>query len=213
MAELQEIRNSMKNNNMTVGDMDKDTIETNGALLFCNLCQVDRRVDVNSPPMFQGRSIRIDFPKFEGIDSEGWVDCTEQYQGLHKIRDDQIAQLVGMHLSGEASSWYRWMCRSTGVDSPLVGHRSGIFEPRLQAYSAETAGAIIADGSYKLKIDTEHLRDLNFRAGSIYQFIGELLIKPDTEIVLQARIGKNVDGMDLDLFRQSLQLLKQFHGD
>ncbi|KAF9607465.1 hypothetical protein IFM89_036062 [Coptis chinensis] len=80
-------------------------------------------------------------------------------------------------------------------------------------FLVETAVAVIVDGSYNLKIDTQHLRNISFRVGSIYQFIGELLIKPDTEAVLQARIGRNVDGIDLNLYYQSLQLLRQFQGE
>ncbi|KAL5701058.1 Telomeric pathways with STn1 [Ranunculus cassubicifolius] len=85
---------------------------------------------------------------------------------------------------------------------------------KLQDYSVETAIAIIVDGNFNLKIDTQHLRDLSFRIGSIYQFIGELIIQPDiAEAVLQARIGRNVDGIDLNLYRQSLQLLRQFQAE
>uniref|UniRef100_A0A6P3Z6L0 CST complex subunit TEN1 n=1 Tax=Ziziphus jujuba TaxID=326968 RepID=A0A6P3Z6L0_ZIZJJ len=84
---------------------------------------------------------------------------------------------------------------------------------KLQEYSVETAIAIIADGSANLKINTQHIRDLNFRVGSIYQFIGELLIHTDNEAVLQARVGRNVDGMDLNLYHQSLRLLKQFQAN
>lgn len=84
---------------------------------------------------------------------------------------------------------------------------------KLQDYSVETAMAIIADGNAILKIDTQHLRDLSFRVGSIYQFIGELHIQPDDEAILQARVGRNVDGLDLSLYHQSLQLLRQFQAD
>uniref|UniRef100_A0A7N2L4Q3 CST complex subunit TEN1 n=1 Tax=Quercus lobata TaxID=97700 RepID=A0A7N2L4Q3_QUELO len=84
---------------------------------------------------------------------------------------------------------------------------------RLQEYSVETAIAIVVDGNAKLKINTQHLRDLSFRVGSIYQFIGELLIQPDDEAILQARVGRNVDGIDLNLYHQSLQLLRQFQAD
>ncbi|KAF9619567.1 hypothetical protein IFM89_007394 [Coptis chinensis] len=84
---------------------------------------------------------------------------------------------------------------------------------KLQDFSVEIAVAVIVDGSYNLKIDTQHLRNFSFRVGSIYQFIGELLIKPDTEAVLQARIGRNVDGIDLNLYYQSLQLLRRFQGE
>ncbi|KAF4359289.1 hypothetical protein F8388_009946 [Cannabis sativa] len=79
----------------------------------------------------------------------------------------------------------------------------------LQEYSVETAIAMVVDGSAKLKINTEHLRNLSLRIGSFYQFIGELLIQPDNE----ARVGRNVDGINLDLYRQSLQLLRQFQAD
>ncbi|KAI3440477.1 uncharacterized protein J3R85_003552 [Psidium guajava] len=81
---------------------------------------------------------------------------------------------------------------------------------KLQEYSVETAVAVIVDGDASLKIDTQHLRDLSFRAGSIYQFIGELRIQPDNEAVLRARVGRNVDGLDLNLYHQSLQLVRQF---
>lgn len=57
-----------------------------------------------------------------------------------------------------------------------------LISSRLQEYSVETAIAIIADGSAVLKIDSQHLRDLSFRVGSIYQFIGELHIQPDNEV-------------------------------
>ncbi|KDP44431.1 hypothetical protein JCGZ_16264 [Jatropha curcas] len=84
---------------------------------------------------------------------------------------------------------------------------------KLQEYSVETAIAIIVDGNAILKIDTQHLRNLSFRIGSIYQFIGELHIQSDNEIILQARVGRNVDGIDLSLYNQSLQLLRQFQAD
>ncbi|CAB4285399.1 unnamed protein product [Prunus armeniaca] len=84
---------------------------------------------------------------------------------------------------------------------------------KLQEYSVETAIATIVDGSDRLKINTQHLRELSFRVESIYQFIGELLIQPGNEAVLQARVGRNVDGIDLNLYYQSLQLLRQFQAD
>lgn len=83
---------------------------------------------------------------------------------------------------------------------------------KLTDYSAETAVAVIADGSATLKIDTQHL-NLNYRLGSIYQFIGELFLVSDTEPLLKARVGRNVDGMDLNLYYQSLQLLKEFQAE
>ncbi|KAK6911619.1 hypothetical protein RJ641_023712, partial [Dillenia turbinata] len=80
----------------------------------------------------------------------------------------------------------------------------------LKEYYVETATAVIFYGGVNLKINTEHLRDLSSRVGSIYQFIGELFFQPDMEAVLNARVGRNVDGIDLNLYDQSLKLLRQF---
>ncbi|XP_043697175.1 CST complex subunit TEN1 isoform X1 [Telopea speciosissima] len=84
---------------------------------------------------------------------------------------------------------------------------------KLQGYSVDTAIAIISDGNFSLKINTQHLRNLNLRLGSIYQFIGELFIESNDEATVQARVGRNVDGIDLSLYSQSLQLLRKFQAD
>lgn len=84
---------------------------------------------------------------------------------------------------------------------------------RLHEYSLETGLATVIDGNDILKVSTEHLKDLKFQVGSVYQFIGELLIRTDDEGVLQARVGRNVDGIDLNLYHQSLLLLKQFQAN
>ncbi|CAK8544584.1 unnamed protein product [Lathyrus sativus] len=84
---------------------------------------------------------------------------------------------------------------------------------KLREYSFETGLATVIDGNSILKVNTEHLMDLNFQVGSVYQFIGELLIQPDNEGVLQARVGRNVDGIDLNLYHQSMLLLRQFQAN
>jgi hypothetical protein len=48
----------------------------------------------------------------------------------------------------------------------------------------DTATAAIQDGGVSLKVDTQHLRDVSFRTNSMYQFIGELLIRPDNDVQL-----------------------------
>ncbi|CAM0145371.1 unnamed protein product [Urochloa decumbens] len=80
----------------------------------------------------------------------------------------------------------------------------------LQSYDVDSAIAVIQDGSVSLKIDTKNLRDVSFRTNSAYQFIGELLIRADNEAILQARIGRNVDGLDLNLFQQSVFIRRQY---
>nr|GLL42251.1 CST complex subunit TEN1 [Ipomoea trifida] len=80
---------------------------------------------------------------------------------------------------------------------------------KLQEYNVETDSAVISNGNASLRIDTERL-NISIRPGSIYQFIGELHIGPSDEAILKARVGRNVDGMDLNLYHQSLQLLRNF---
>lgn len=79
----------------------------------------------------------------------------------------------------------------------------------LQSYDVDSATAVIQDGSVSLKVDTQHLRDVSLRLNSTYQFIGELQIHQDNEAILQARIGRNVDGLDLNLYQQSLLIRRQ----
>ncbi|XP_024625686.1 CST complex subunit TEN1 isoform X2 [Medicago truncatula] len=52
---------------------------------------------------------------------------------------------------------------------------------KLHEYSSETGLATVIDGNDILKVSTEHLKDLKFQVGSVYQFIGELLIRTDNE--------------------------------
>ncbi|KAL3626559.1 Telomeric pathways with STn1 [Castilleja foliolosa] len=82
----------------------------------------------------------------------------------------------------------------------------------LQDYNLETAIAVIVDLGANLKVDTQHLK-LNLRPGSIYQFIGELHIEPGNEAILKARVGRNVDGLDINLYRETLKLLKEFQAE
>uniref|UniRef100_A0A0R0KNS7 CST complex subunit TEN1 n=1 Tax=Glycine max TaxID=3847 RepID=A0A0R0KNS7_SOYBN len=85
---------------------------------------------------------------------------------------------------------------------------------KLHEYSIETGLATIIDGDDILKVSTKHLRDLTFQVGSVYQFISELLIQAVMRYgVLQARVGRNVDGIDLNLYHQSLLFLRQFQAN
>ncbi|XP_027165437.1 CST complex subunit TEN1 isoform X3 [Coffea eugenioides] len=66
---------------------------------------------------------------------------------------------------------------------------------KLQEYDIETAIASIVEGNASLKIDTQHLK-VNLHIGSLYQFIGELLIDPSNQIFswvryldLQCQVG------------------------
>ncbi|XP_068660876.1 CST complex subunit TEN1 [Aristolochia californica] len=84
---------------------------------------------------------------------------------------------------------------------------------KLLEHDEHTSVAVIVDENVNLKIDTQHLRDLNLRVGSMYQFIGELHIHLDTDATLHARVGRNVDGIDLNLYYQTLQLRRRFEAE
>ncbi|ONM51427.1 hypothetical protein ZEAMMB73_Zm00001d018831 [Zea mays] len=79
----------------------------------------------------------------------------------------------------------------------------------LQSFDVESATATIQDGSVSLKVDTQHLRDVSFRTNSVYQFIGELQIREVDDAILLARIGRNVDGLDMNLYQQALLIRRQ----
>ncbi|EOA35856.1 hypothetical protein CARUB_v10021142mg [Capsella rubella] len=81
----------------------------------------------------------------------------------------------------------------------------------LSVYSVVTGIGVIEDGGRSLKINAQNLRDVSFRVGSIYQFIGEIHIEqPNNEVILKARTGRNVDGIDMNLYRKTIELLRQF---
>ncbi|XP_078160961.1 CST complex subunit TEN1-like [Carex rostrata] len=74
--------------------------------------------------------------------------------------------------------------RELEPSSPIFKHGQSLrVTGRLESYQAETGIAEISDGNVSLKIVTQHLINLIFCAGSLYQFIGELVIDFDTQDV------------------------------
>ncbi|KAL8142840.1 hypothetical protein V2J09_015872 [Rumex salicifolius] len=112
---------------------------------------------------------------------------------------NSLQRRLGLHLPDR--------CRCSGLrtgslvmleelipSSPFFRHGTSLrVTGKLEKYDVRAASAIIVDGSSTLTIDTEHLT-INFRIGSVYQFIGELDILPDDDqAILRARVGRNVD--------------------
>ncbi|KAF9624958.1 hypothetical protein IFM89_016206 [Coptis chinensis] len=79
--------------------------------------QIQRDGNFQGGPLIQGRSLRIDFLTFEGDYPKSWIFRLEQYQELNHLTNDQMVQLVAVHLTGDAIAWYRWMHRSIGLMS------------------------------------------------------------------------------------------------
>uniref|UniRef100_A0A0E0LHD5 Uncharacterized protein n=1 Tax=Oryza punctata TaxID=4537 RepID=A0A0E0LHD5_ORYPU len=126
------------------------------------------------------------------------------YQQSLLIRRQYEAQLRFLVLDGAFcfSAWGAYYLARTRAFLGVLQTRS--------SYDLNSAIAVIQDGGASLKVDTQNLRDISFRTNSTYQFIGELLIKPDNDVVLQARVGRNVDGIDLNLYQQSLLIRRQY---
>ncbi|KAJ4775886.1 CST complex subunit TEN1 [Rhynchospora pubera] len=106
------------------------------------------------------------------------------------------------------------MLRELQPFSPFFKHGQSLrLTGKLEAYQVDHGFAEISDGIIKLKIDTRHLTGLVFCVGSLYQFIGELLIDLDNNnVLLEARVGRIVDGLDLNLYQQSLHLSRNLMG-
>ncbi|KAK1327086.1 hypothetical protein QJS10_CPA01g00010 [Acorus calamus] len=75
----------------------------------------DHHHDEEVGPIFQRKTLRIDFPRFDGIDPEGWLFQAEQYQELNGVTDAQMVPLASVHLQGDAIPWYHWLKQSIGL--------------------------------------------------------------------------------------------------
>ncbi|KAK8573545.1 hypothetical protein V6N13_009635 [Hibiscus sabdariffa] len=65
--------------------------------------------------------------------------------------------------------------------------------------------AVIADQAATLKIDTRHLRELGFRIGSIFQFIGEVHIQPHNE----RQLATDLQNLSVELQKKQSNYLKR----
>ncbi|GJS49281.1 ty3-gypsy retrotransposon protein [Tanacetum coccineum] len=58
------------------------------------------------------RSMRLEVPKFNGIDPERWIFAIHEYFDLLGTAADQRLKVVGFNLEGDAAEWFRWMSRN-----------------------------------------------------------------------------------------------------
>lgn len=56
-------------------------------------------------------SIRLDLPKFQGSDPEGWIFQADEYFSFHGVTDDSRIQIVGFHMTKGVVSWMRGLRR------------------------------------------------------------------------------------------------------
>ncbi|KAA8524303.1 hypothetical protein F0562_010726 [Nyssa sinensis] len=76
---------------------------------------------VNTNPLFennggiQARSLRLEFPRFDGTDLVQWVLKANQFFSYYDIPDNQKIQIAFFHMEGKALSWYTWLKESNPV--------------------------------------------------------------------------------------------------
>ena len=88
---------------------------------------------------------------------------------------------------------------------------------RLKEFNPHTNRATIEHKSSTLEVDTVFLEDTSFKQNSLYQFIGKIpfphcsfaigeIERNGFDFVLKARVVRNVDGMDVNLYEKALKL-------
>ena len=66
---------------------------------------------------------------------------------------------------------------------------------------------ISADG-LEMVIDTSLIEPMAFNKGSMYNFIGEIYCHE--KLILRARIANCIDGMDMELFNEALDVRRKY---
>lgn len=79
---------------------------------------------------------------------------------------------------------------------------------RAKSHDISTSELKVCEDGCELVIDTSLVEPMAFNRGSLYQFIGEVNI--NEKITLRARIACCIDGMDMDLFNQALDIRRKY---
>ncbi|GJZ56787.1 retrotransposon-related protein [Tanacetum coccineum] len=58
------------------------------------------------------RSMRLDVPKFSGVDPERWIFAINEYFSLLNTSIDQRLRNVRFNLEGAVAEWFQWMTRN-----------------------------------------------------------------------------------------------------
>ncbi|XP_043725460.1 uncharacterized protein LOC122672017 [Telopea speciosissima] len=64
------------------------------------------------PPQIQTRTVKLDFPRFDGNDPLGWIFKAERFFDFHHTAEDHRLLISSFHMDGRALQWFQWMFRS-----------------------------------------------------------------------------------------------------
>lgn len=65
----------------------------------------------------QARSLRLDFPRFDGGDPSEWILKAQQFFSYFGTPENQKMELASFHMEGKALTWYYWLKDSSPVAS------------------------------------------------------------------------------------------------
>lgn len=65
----------------------------------------------------QTRAVRLDFPKFDGKDPNGWVYRANQFFNYHQTNPHHRVLLASFHMEGKALLWFQDLEAAGGISS------------------------------------------------------------------------------------------------
>ncbi|KAF7811917.1 Ty3/gypsy retrotransposon protein [Senna tora] len=62
-----------------------------------------------TPGIISHRNLKIEIPRFNGEDAEGWVFSIQEFFEIYATPLEQRLKLASVHLDGPARDWYMWV--------------------------------------------------------------------------------------------------------
>ena len=84
------------------------------------------------------------------------------------------------------------------------------FKTRLKEYDLSSQWAILQHQKHIIKVDTKYLGDFKHIIGNYYSVLGEIHIDDSQDLVLNARLIRNVNGLDISLYEKILETRRKF---
>ncbi|XP_010445653.1 PREDICTED: uncharacterized protein LOC104728362 [Camelina sativa] len=83
----------------------------------------------NLNPFSQGRTVKLEFPRFKGGDPTAWISKVKQYFDYNHTLEDQKVGFASYHLEDEANEW--WQATSKALREDGINIAWPIFEEEL----------------------------------------------------------------------------------
>lgn len=71
--------------------------------------------NLNQPPSFNARHVKLDFPRFNGSDQLNWVFQAEQYFSYYDTPDLQRLTIAAVHFEGTVVPWFQMLQKTHQV--------------------------------------------------------------------------------------------------